>query len=71
MPGPARLETDVPRGRDCRTPEQSMPRTGVTVDGRPVSWETCQSFSGLWGTDRDASTRESFRQLVELFLRTP
>ncbi len=40
---------DVPGGWDYRTPEQFMPREWVSVDGRPVPWETCQTFSGFLG----------------------
>jgi len=61
---------DVPGGWDYRTPEQFMPREGVRVDGRPVPWETCQTFSGSWGYDRDESTWKSVRQLVLMLVET-
>ncbi len=61
---------DVPGGWDYRTPEQFLPRDGVTADGRPVPWETCQTFSGSWGYDRDESTWKSVRQLVVLLVET-
>jgi len=30
-----------------------MVRERVRVDGNPVLWETCQTFSGSWGYHRD------------------
>ena len=47
-----------------------MPREGLRVDGRPVPWETCQTFSGSWGYDRDESTWKSVRQLVLMLVET-
>jgi alpha-L-fucosidase len=61
---------DVPGGWDYRTPEQFMPREWVSVDGRPVPWETCQTFSGSWGYDRDESTWKSVPQLVAMLIET-
>lgn len=61
---------DVPDGWDYRTPEQFMPRAWVKVDGRPVPWETCQTFSGSWGYDRDESTWKSARQLIAMLIET-
>ena len=61
---------DVPGGWDYRTPEQFMPREGIRVDGRPVPWETCQTFSGSWGYDRDESTWKSVRQLILMLVET-
>lgn len=61
---------DVPGGWDYRTPEQFLPREGIRVDGRPVPWETCQTFSGSWGYDRDESTWKSVRQLVLMLVET-
>jgi alpha-L-fucosidase len=61
---------DVPGGWDYRTPEQFMPREWVSVDGRPVPWETCQTFSGSWGYHRDESTWKSVRQLVVMLIET-
>ena len=42
---------DIPQ--DIFTPEQWMPRAWFEVDGKPVTWEACQTFSGSWGYDRD------------------
>lgn len=61
---------DVPGGWDYRTPEQFMPREWVSVDGKPVPWETCQTFSGSWGYDREESTWKSVRQLVAMLIET-
>jgi alpha-L-fucosidase len=60
----------VPGGWDYRTPEQFMPREWVKFDGRPVPWETCQTFSGSWGYDRDESTWKSVRQLITMLVET-
>jgi len=38
---------------DFTTPEQYQPRGWVTVDGKPVVWEACQTLNGSWGYDRD------------------
>jgi alpha-L-fucosidase len=61
---------DVPGGWDYRTPEQFMPREWVKVDGKPVPWETCQTFSGSWGYDREESTWKSVHQLVAMLIET-
>jgi alpha-L-fucosidase len=61
---------DVPGGWDYRTPEQFMPREWVKVDGKPVPWETCQTFSGSWGYHRDESSWKSVRQLVVMLIET-
>jgi len=61
---------DVPGGWDYRTPEQFMPREWVQADGRPVPWETCQTFSGSWGYYRDEATWKSVRQLVVMLIET-
>jgi alpha-L-fucosidase len=61
---------DVAGGWDYRTPEQFMPREWVKVDGKPVPWETCQTFSGSWGYDREESTWKSVRQLVAMLIET-
>ncbi len=44
---------DLPGAADIRTPEQYQPRAWLTVDGRPVVWEACQTLTGSWGYDRD------------------
>ena len=61
---------DVPGGWDYRTPEQFMPREWVRVDGRPVPWETCQTFSGSWGYHRDEPSWKSLRQLIVMLIET-
>lgn len=61
---------DVPGGWDYRTPEQVMIREPPTIDGQPVLWETCQTFSGSWGYHRDESTWKSIDQLVRMLIDT-
>lgn len=59
---------DVPGGWDFRTPEQVMVRQGVTFEGKPVLWETCQTFSGSWGYHREESTWKSVGQLLQMLI---
>jgi len=59
---------DVEGGWDVRTPEQFMPREWVKVDGQPVVWETCQTFSGSWGYHRDEATWKSVDQLLRMLI---
>ncbi len=61
---------DVPGGWDFRTPEQYMPREWVTVNGKKVPWETCQTFSGSWGYYRDETTWKSTHQLIVMLVET-
>ncbi|MBA3686592.1 MAG: alpha-L-fucosidase [Planctomycetes bacterium] len=61
---------DVPYGWDIKTPEQFQPRSGVVVDGKPVVWEACQTFSGSWGYHRDESSWKSVEQIVRMLVDT-
>jgi alpha-L-fucosidase len=61
---------DSDYGWDYRTPEQFMPREWVTMDGKQVPWETCQTFSGSWGYYRDEESWKSPRQLVAMLIET-
>ena len=55
---------------DVHTPEQFQPRTWVEKGGKPVFWETCQTFSGSWGYHRDETTWKSTEQLVQMLINT-
>jgi alpha-L-fucosidase len=55
---------------DIHTPEQYQPRGWVHVDGKPVVWEACQTFSGSWGYYRDEMTWKSPEQLVQMLINT-
>ena len=55
---------------DFQTPEQIQPRQWVSVDGKPVYWETCQTFSGSWGYYRDEYTWKSPQQLIRMLVST-
>ena len=55
---------------DIHTPEQFQPRGWVQVDGKPVCWETCQTFSGSWGYHRDEATWKSPEQLIQMLVNT-
>ena len=59
---------DVEGGWNYRTPEQVQPRERVTVEGKPVLWEACQTFSGSWGYHRDEATWKSVDQLVQMLV---
>ena len=61
---------DTDWGWDFKTPEQFMVREWVKVDGRPVLWETCQTFSGSWGYHRDESTWKSVEQVIKMLVDT-
>jgi alpha-L-fucosidase len=61
---------DLPEGWDIKTPEQFQPRKWVHVDGQPVVWEACQTFSGSWGYHRDEASWKSIEQLVTMLIDT-
>ncbi len=59
-----RLEID----QDIKTPEQFQPRSWVKVDGKPVVWEACQTFSGSWGYHRDEESWKSLDVLIKMLI---
>ncbi len=62
---------DLPKEyADIYTPEQFQPREWVHVDGEPVVWEACQTFSGSWGYYRDEMSWKSPEQLVRMLVNT-
>lgn len=61
---------DLDAGWDVKTPEQYQPRAWPRVDGRPVVWEACQTFSGSWGYHRDEASWKSTPQLVRMLVDT-
>jgi alpha-L-fucosidase len=61
---------NLPAGWDMKTPEQYQPRNWVHVDGKPVVWEACQTFSGSWGYHRDEESWKSLPQLVQMLVDT-
>ncbi len=61
-----RLEID----QDVKTPEQYQPRSWVHVNGKPVVWEACQTFSGSWGYHRDEASWKSIDMLVQMLIDT-
>ena len=58
--------TEIPQ--DIHTPEQIQPRAWVRVNGKPVFWEACHTFSGSWGYHRDEMTWKSPEQLIRLLV---
>lgn len=64
-----RLDLDLPlSGGDFITPEQVQPRDWVRVNGTPVLWEACQTFSGSWGYARDEHDWRSVKQLLSTLI---
>ncbi|MDC7236108.1 MAG: alpha-L-fucosidase [Spirochaetales bacterium] len=59
---------DLPGAWDVKTPEQFQPRSPYKVDGQPVVWEACQTFSNSWGYDRDVLNYRDSRQLIETLI---
>lgn len=55
---------------DIHTPEQFQPTGWVHVDGKPVVWETCQTFSGSWGYHRDEASWKSPEQLIRMLINS-
>jgi alpha-L-fucosidase len=61
---------DLAEGWDVKTPEQFQPRQWLRVNGQPVVWEACQTFSGSWGYHRDEASWKSVDQLVQMLIDT-
>ncbi|MBQ4194263.1 MAG: alpha-L-fucosidase, partial [Clostridia bacterium] len=59
-----RLQID----QDVKTPEQYMPDEWVKVNGTPVVWEGCHTFSGSWGYHRDEQSWKSVDQLLKMLI---
>ena len=51
-----------------KTPEQSQPLAWPRVNGVPVVWEACQTFSGSWGYHRDEQSWRSTTQLIQTLI---
>jgi len=59
---------DLPGSGDIHTPEQVQPRAWPRVDGRPVVWEACQTFSGSWGYHRDEASWRDTDEIVRTLI---
>ena len=57
-------------GADFVTPEQYQPSGTMTVDGKPVRWEACQTLNGSWGYHRDNLDWKSVDMLVRMLVDT-
>lgn len=64
------LPTDGNFPKDLATPEQYTPRVAPTVNGKPVRWEVCHTFSGSWGYYRDETTWKDAGQLINILVDT-
>lgn len=58
------------QGWDYITPEQFMPHEWPTIQNQRVPWETCQTFSGSWGYNRDEENWKSTHQLIVMLAET-
>jgi alpha-L-fucosidase len=63
-----RLDLDTDALPDVTTPEQYTPRTPPLSNGREVTWEMCQTFSGSWGYYRDEASWKSPAQLIQILV---
>ncbi|MDR0686039.1 MAG: alpha-L-fucosidase [Dysgonamonadaceae bacterium] len=65
---------DTNWGYDYVTPEQTMPdkwetrKNPETDEQVRVPWETCQTFSGSWGYNRDETSWKTDRQLIAMLI---
>ena len=59
---------DLPGSGDIVTPEQYTPAKGMEVDGKPVVWEACQTFSGSWGYHRDEMRWRSSAEIIHTLI---
>ncbi len=59
-----------PEMADIHTPEQYQPTSWLTVKGKPIYWEACQTFSGSWGYHRDETSWKSPEQLIQMLVNT-
>ncbi len=55
---------------DFYTPEQIQLTGWMRVEGEPVVWEACQTFSGSWGYHRDEDSWKSPEQLIMMLINT-
>lgn len=65
-----RLDLPEKDAADIYTPEQYQPTEWVKVEGEPVVWEACQTFSGSWGYHREEKTWKSAEQLIQILIST-
>ena len=58
--------------QDFTTPEQSDPVQNIfnAETGEMKVWETCQTFSGAWGYNRDESSWKSSKTILDMLIRT-
>ena len=61
---------DTEDGWDFVTPEQYRVLEWPTMRGMRVPWETCQTFSGSWGYNRDQMTWKTPEELISLLVHS-
>ena len=61
---------DYEGGWDFTTPEQFKVEKWPEINGKKVPWETCQTFSGSWGYNRDELTWKNNKQLLVLLIES-
>ena len=57
---------DVPP--DIYSPEQDQPTGWLHVNGQPVVWETCHTFTGSWGYHRERAAWAKPEQLIQFLI---
>ena len=65
-----RLDLPTGGGWDFKTPEQFKPREWVEVNGKPVAWEACQTFSRLVGLSPRRDDLEEPEATLDLLIDT-
>lgn len=55
-------------GGDLKTPEQYQPAGKMTVEGKAVLWEACQTLNGSWGYHRDNLDWKSSDMLIRMLV---
>ena len=60
---------NLPGSGDIETPEQYTPLFDkVDENGKHVTWEGCQTFSGSWGYSRDEQTWKTPKQCIDMLI---
>lgn len=57
-------------GWDFETPEQQIPPKWPMHKGEKVYWETCGTFSGSWGYNRDETSWKNTGQLLTMLIES-
>ena len=61
---------DLKNAWDFTTPEQQDVKEELKIDGKPITWEACHTFSGCWGYNRDEECWKSTEFAIQLLIDT-